>query len=56
MWDFSWEGAAGAVMGEFIMLGYLRKSIREVAEVIHRVRRIQLDAVTAKFGRAGRTG
>lgn len=51
LWEYSWEEATGALMTEFTALGNHRKSIRkEIAEVTEQVRKIQLHAVTAKFG------
>ena len=46
IWEYSWDGATGALMSEFMALGNHRKSIRaEVAEVSDRVRQVELDAL-----------
>lgn len=52
VWDYSWDEATGAMMTEFMALGNHRKSIRaEIAAVTERVRKMQLDALSAKFGK-----
>ncbi len=57
LWEFSRREATGALMTEFMALGNHRKSIRaEIAEVTERVRRVQLDALTTKFGKNARPG
>lgn len=51
VWEYSWDEATGALMTEFMALGNHRKSIRAaIAEVTERVRKVQLAALTAKFG------
>jgi TetR/AcrR family transcriptional regulator, transcriptional repressor for nem operon len=55
LWEYSWDEATSALMTEFMALGNHRKSIRaEIAEVTERVRAVQLEALTAKFGKGGR--
>jgi TetR/AcrR family transcriptional repressor of nem operon len=52
LWEYSWAEATGALMTEFMALGNHRKSIRaEIAEATERVRRVQLHALTERFGR-----
>lgn len=51
LWEYSWDEATGTLMTEFMALGNHRKSIRtEIAAVTESVRKLQLDALTAKFG------
>jgi AcrR family transcriptional regulator len=51
VWEYSWEEATGTMMTEFMALGNHRKSIStEIAAVTEAVRKIQLDALVAKFG------
>ncbi|OBJ98034.1 TetR family transcriptional regulator [Mycobacterium sp. 1245852.3] len=55
VWEYSWEEATGALMTEFMALGNHRKSIRnEIAAVTESVRKVQLDALVAKFGKNAR--
>ncbi len=55
VWDYSWDEASGAMMTEFMALGNHRKSIRaEIAAVTESVRKMQLDALVAKFGKDSR--
>ncbi|OBK22412.1 TetR/AcrR family transcriptional regulator [Mycobacterium asiaticum] len=55
VWEYSWEEATGALMTEFMALGNHRKSIRtEIAAVTESVRKMQLDALVAKFGKNAR--
>jgi hypothetical protein len=55
LWEYSWDEATGALMTEFMALGNHRKSIRtQIAEVTERVRKLQLDALIAKFGKDAR--
>jgi TetR/AcrR family transcriptional regulator, transcriptional repressor for nem operon len=57
LWEFSRGEATGALMTEFMALGNHRKSIRaEIADVTERVRKVQLDALIAKFGKNARPG
>lgn len=57
LWEFSSTEASGALMTEFMALGNHRKSIQaEIAEVTERTRRIQFDALVAKFGEDARPG
>jgi AcrR family transcriptional regulator len=52
VWEYSWDEATGAMMTEFMALGNHRKSIRaEIAAVTESVRKLQLDALVAKFGK-----
>lgn len=52
LWEYSWDEATGALMIEFMALGNHRKSIRtEIAAVTESVRRVQLSALIAKFGK-----
>lgn len=51
VWEYSWDEATGVLMTEFMALGNHRKTIRtEIAAVTEGVRKVQLDALTAKFG------
>ncbi|GLP81506.1 TetR/AcrR family transcriptional regulator [Mycobacterium antarcticum] len=55
VWEYSWQEATGAMMTEFMALGNHRKSIRtEIAAVTEGVRKIQLEALEAKFGKNAR--
>lgn len=55
VWEYSWDEATGALMTEFMALSNHRKSIRtEIAAVTESVRKIQLDALVAKFGKDAR--
>jgi len=55
LWEYSWNAATGAMMTEFMALGNHRKSIRvEIATVAESVRKVQLDALVAKFGKDAR--
>lgn len=57
LWEYSRGEATGALMTEFMALGNHRKSIRaEIAEVTERGRKIQLDALVAKFGKDAHPG
>jgi TetR/AcrR family transcriptional repressor of nem operon len=52
LWEYSWDEATAALTTEFMALGNHRKSIRAViAEVTERVRKLELDALTARFGK-----
>ena len=52
LWQYSRDESTAAFTTEFLALGNHRKSIRsEIAEVTERVRRLQLDALNAKFGK-----
>jgi AcrR family transcriptional regulator len=54
LWEFSRDEATAALMTEFTALGNHRKSIRAViAEVSEDVRKAQLDALEAKWGKDG---
>lgn len=51
LWEYSWDEATGTLMTEFMALGNHRKSIRtEIKAVTESVRKLQLDALAAKFG------
>jgi AcrR family transcriptional regulator len=51
LWEYSWDEATGAMMTEFMALGNHRKSIRtEIAAVTESVRKLQVNALVAKFG------
>jgi AcrR family transcriptional regulator len=55
VWEYSWQEATGAMMTEFMALGNHRKSIRaEIAIATEGVRKIQLEALVAKFGENAR--
>jgi AcrR family transcriptional regulator len=55
VWEYSWQEATGAMMTEFMALGNHRKSIRaEIATATEGVRKIQLEALVAKFGENAR--
>src|SRR3954463_8594284 len=55
VWEYSWREATGAMMTEFMALGNHRKSIRaEIATATEGVRKIQLEALVAKFGKNAR--
>lgn len=55
LWEFSRAEATGRLMTEFMALGNHRESVRsEIAAVTKRVRKLQLDALTAKYGRGAR--
>jgi AcrR family transcriptional regulator len=55
VWEYSWDEATGAMMTEFMALGNHRKSIRtEIAAVTEAVRKLQLKALVAKFGKNAR--
>jgi AcrR family transcriptional regulator len=55
VWEYSWEEATGTMMTEFMALSNHRKSIStEIAAVTEAVRKIQLDALIAKFGESAK--
>jgi AcrR family transcriptional regulator len=55
VWEYSWDEATGALITEFMALGNHRKSIRnEIAAVTESMRKVQLDALVAKFGKNAR--
>ncbi|MGE2690490.1 TetR/AcrR family transcriptional regulator [Mycolicibacterium pulveris] len=55
LWEYSWDEATGALMTEFMALGNHRKSVRaEIAAATESVRKVQLKALTAKFGKNAR--
>ncbi|MBY0286217.1 MAG: TetR/AcrR family transcriptional regulator [Mycobacteriaceae bacterium] len=55
VWEYSWDEATGALITEFMALGNHRKSIRnEIAAVTESVRRVQLNALVAKYGKDAR--
>jgi len=55
VWEYSWDEATGALITEFMALGNHRKSIRkEIAAVTESVRKVQLNALVAKFGKDAR--
>jgi AcrR family transcriptional regulator len=55
VWEYSWDEATGAMMTEFMALGNHRKSIRtEIAAATESVRKLQLKALVAKFGKNAR--
>lgn len=57
LWEFSRKEASSALITEFLALGNHRKSIRaEIAEVTERSRKLQVDALVAKFGKDARPG
>ncbi|RZT19076.1 TetR family transcriptional regulator [Mycobacterium sp. BK558] len=52
VWEYSWDEATGAMITEFMALSNHRKSIRaEIAAVTENVRKLQLEALVAKFGK-----
>jgi TetR/AcrR family transcriptional regulator, transcriptional repressor for nem operon len=54
LWRYSKDESTSAITTEFLALGNHRKSIRaEIAEVTERVRALQLDALTARWGNSG---
>jgi TetR/AcrR family transcriptional repressor of nem operon len=54
LWDYSRDESTAALTTEFLALGNHRKSIQsEIAQVTKRVRRLQLDALSAKLGKKG---
>lgn len=55
VWEYSWDEATGALITEFMALGNHRKTIRsEIASVTEDVRKAQLAALVAKYGKDGR--
>jgi len=55
VWEYSWDEGTGVLMTEFMALGNHRKTIRaEIAAVTEKVRKLQLDALRAKYGKDGR--
>lgn len=55
LWEYSWDEASSALMTEFMALGNHRKAIgAEIANVTERVRKVQLDALRAKYGKDAR--
>lgn len=55
VWEYSWDEATGALITEFMALGNHRKTIRsEIAAVTESVRKLQLAALVAKFGKDAR--
>ncbi len=55
LWEYSWDEATGALMTEFMALANHRKTVSaEIADVTNRFRKVQLDALTAKFGKGTR--
>ena len=54
LWKYSRDESTAALTTEFLALGNHRKSIQsEIAKVTERVRRLQLDALSAKLGKKG---
>lgn len=52
LWESSWNESTSALMTEFMALGNHRKSIRsEIAAVTDGMRKVQIDALVAKFGK-----
>ncbi|ETB11767.1 TetR/AcrR family transcriptional regulator [Mycobacterium avium] len=55
LWESSWHESTSALMTEFMALGNHRKSIRsEIAAVTDSMRRVQVEALVAKFGNDAR--
>lgn len=55
VWEYSWDEATGALITEFMALGNHRKSIRsEIAAVTESVRKAQVAALVAKYGKDAR--
>jgi TetR/AcrR family transcriptional regulator, transcriptional repressor for nem operon len=51
LWEYSFSEAAGPMSTEIMALGNHRPALRaEIAEGTERIRKIQLEAVTAKYG------
>jgi len=51
VWEYSWDEASGSMMTEFMALGNHRKTIRsEIAEVADCFRKLQIEALVARFG------
>jgi TetR/AcrR family transcriptional regulator, transcriptional repressor for nem operon len=54
LWEYSRDESTAALTTEFLALGNHRKSIRsEIADATERVRRVQLEALTALWGGRG---
>lgn len=54
LWEYSRDESTAALSTEFMALGNHRKSIRsEIAEVTERVRRVQLETLTVRWGETG---
>jgi len=54
LWEYSRDEATAALTTEFIALGNHRPSIRaEIADVTDKVRRVQLEALAARYGTTG---
>jgi AcrR family transcriptional regulator len=54
LWEYSRDESTAALTTEFLALGNHRKSIQsEIAQVTERVRRLQLDALSARLGKKG---
>jgi AcrR family transcriptional regulator len=57
LWEYGGDEATSALITEFTALANHRKSIRsEIAEVTEQVRKIQVDALVAKYGAGGGLG
>ncbi len=57
LWSYNQREATGALMTEFMALGNHRKSIQaEIAKVTKRMRKVQVDALVAKYGKDARLG
>ncbi|CAJ1499544.1 TetR/AcrR family transcriptional regulator [[Mycobacterium] burgundiense] len=57
LWNYNQREATGAMMTEFMALGNHRKSIQaEIAKVTKRMRKVQVDALAAKYGKDARLG
>ncbi|BBZ03440.1 TetR family transcriptional regulator [Mycolicibacterium chitae] len=57
LWNYNQREATGALMTEFMALGNHRKSIQaEIAKVTKRMRKVQVDALVAKYGKDARLG
>jgi AcrR family transcriptional regulator len=56
VWEFNTDETSSALMMELLALANHRKSIRaEITEVTHRSRKVQLDALVARWPRYGAT-
>ncbi len=57
LWRYNQREATGAMMTEFMALGNHRKTIQaEIAKVTKRMRKVQVDALVAKYGKDARLG
>ena len=51
LWEYSWSEASGVLSMELMALGNHRPALRaEIAEATERIRKLQLEALSAKYG------